>query len=93
MRGCDRRRTGGWASPTKSTGALVAIQAALDAKHQLVVAHEGADIGNDRSQPSTMAKQAQAATDVPELRAIADRGDFKGEEILACEAAGVTPRP
>jgi hypothetical protein len=28
---------------------------------------------------------------VRELTAIADRGDFKGEEILVCEAAGVTP--
>ncbi len=38
-----------------------------------------------------MAKKAQAATGVRELTAIADPGDFKGEEILACEAAGVTP--
>ncbi len=28
---------------------------------------------------------------VRELTAIADRGYFKGEEILACEATGVTP--
>jgi hypothetical protein len=32
-----------------------------------------------------------AATGVRGLTAIADRGYFKGEEILACEAAGVTP--
>jgi hypothetical protein len=38
-----------------------------------------------------MARQAQEATGVRELTAIADRGYFKGEEILACEAAGVTP--
>ena len=37
------------------------------------------------------AKQAQAATGVRALTAIADRGYFKGEEIMACEAAGVTP--
>jgi hypothetical protein len=43
-------------------------------------------IGNDRSQLSRMAKQAQEATSVRELTAIADRGYFKGEEILACEA-------
>ena len=40
---------------------------------------------------SAMAKEAQAATGVRELTAIADRGYFKGEEILACEAAGVMP--
>ena len=38
-----------------------------------------------------MARQAQEATCVNDLTAIADRGYFKGEEILACEAAGVTP--
>jgi hypothetical protein len=54
-------------------------------------AHEVTNIGNDRSQLSTMARQAQQATGVRELTAIADRGYFKGEEILACEATGVTP--
>ena len=38
-----------------------------------------------------MAKEAQAAMGASDLTAIADRGYFKGEEILACEAAGVTP--
>ena len=60
-------------------------------KHHLIVAHEVTNIGNDRSQLATMAKQAQEATGVRELTAIADRGYFKGEEIVACEAAGVTP--
>src|ERR1700730_11145921 len=38
-----------------------------------------------------MARQAQEATGVRALTAIADRGYFKGAEILACEAAGATP--
>src|SRR5271156_619191 len=80
------------ATSGKDTGMVsYNVQAAVDAKHHLIVAHEVTNIGNDRSQLSTMAKQAQAATGVRELRAIADRGYFKGEEILACEAAGVTP--
>ena len=80
------------ATSGKDTGMVgYNVQAAVDAKHHLIVAHEVNNIGNDRSQLSTMAKQAQAATGVRELRAIADRGSFKGEEILACEAAGVTP--
>ena len=40
------------------------VQAAVDAKHHLIVAHEVNNIGNDRSQLSTMAKQVQAATGV-----------------------------
>jgi transposase len=66
------------------------VQGAVDTQHHLIVAHEVTNIGHDRSQPSTMAKQAQAATGVRELTAIADRGSFKGEEILAYETAGVT---
>ena len=80
------------ATTSKDTGLVgYNVQAAVDAQHHLIVAHEVTNIGNDRSQLSTMAKQAQAATGVHELTAIADRGYFKGEEILACEAAGVTP--
>jgi hypothetical protein len=36
-------------------------------------------------------RQAQEPTGVSDLTAIADRDYFKGEEILACEATGVTP--
>jgi hypothetical protein len=67
------------------------VQAVVDAQHHLIVAREVINIGNDRGQLATMAKQAQEATGVRELTAIADRGYFKGEEMLACEAAGVTP--
>jgi arsenate reductase-like glutaredoxin family protein len=80
------------ATSGKGTGVVgYNVQAAVDTQHHLIVAHEVTNIGNDRSQLSAMAKQAQAATGVRELTAIADRGYFKSEEILACEAAGVTP--
>jgi hypothetical protein len=49
------------------------------------------NIGNDRGQSSTIGKAAQAAMGASDLTAIVDRGYFKGEEILACETAGVTP--
>ena len=80
------------ATSGKDTGMVgYNVQAVVDAQHHLIVAHEVTNIGNDRSQLSTMARQAQEATGVSDLTAIADRGYFKGEEILACEAAGVTP--
>ena len=80
------------ATSGKGTGVVgYNVQAAVDTQHHLIVAHEVTNLGNDRSQLSTMAKEAQAATGVRELTAIADRGYFKGEEILACEAAGVMP--
>ena len=72
------------------------VQAAVDAKHHLIVAHDVTNVGSDRGQLSAMAKQAREAMDATDLEAAADRGYFKGEEILACDEAGITvfvPKP
>jgi transposase len=72
------------------------LQAAVDAEHHLIVAHELLNIGSDRAQLSSMAAKAKDAMGVDALDAIADKGYFKGEEIRACEGIGVTafvPRP
>lgn len=66
------------------------VQTAVDAKHHLIVAHEVTNDGVDRDQLSSLAMHARAAMGVEELSAVADRGYFKGEEILACHEAGVT---
>ncbi len=66
------------------------MQTAVDAKHHLIVAHEVTNVGSDRNQLSTMAKLARAAMGIEDLIAIADRGYFKGEEILACQTMGIT---
>ena len=63
------------ATSGKDTGLVgYNVQAVVDAQHHLIVAHEVTNIGNDRNQLSMMAKQAQEATGVCELTAIADRG-------------------
>ena len=67
------------------------VQTAVDAKHHLIVAHEVTNVGNDRGQLSNMASQAKDAMGVDALDVLADRGYFKGEEVLACEPLGVTP--
>ena len=72
------------------------VQTAVDDKHHLIVAHEVTNVGNDRAQLATMAEQARQATGIRDLTVVADRGYFKGEEILACEQAGITtyvPKP
>jgi hypothetical protein len=62
------------ATTGKDTGLVGCnVPAVVDAQHHLIVAHEVTNIGNDRSQLSMMAKQAQEATGVCELTAIADR--------------------
>lgn len=67
------------------------VQAAVDAQHHLIVAHEVTNQGHDRSQLANMTAQAQAATGTKDLRVLAGRGYFSGEEILACEQTGATP--
>jgi transposase len=67
------------------------VQTAVDAKHHLIVAHEVTNVGNDRGQLSNMASQAKDAMGVDALDVLADRGYFKGEEVLACVPLGVTP--
>jgi transposase len=85
------------ATSGKGTGIVgYNVQTSVDSEHHLIVAHEVTNVGNDRSQLSTMAKHARAALGTEELTVVADRGYFKGEEILACQEAGITafvPKP
>jgi transposase len=72
------------------------VQVAVETKHHLIVTHEVTNVGTDRSQLSSVAKQAKATLDLGNLDAVADRGYFSSEEILACENAGITvtlPKP
>ena len=72
------------------------VQVAVETKHHLIIAHEVINEGSDRAQLSPMAKAAKAVLAVEKLDAVADRGYFSGEEILACDNAGVMvtlPKP
>jgi transposase len=72
------------------------VQSAVDTKHHLIVAHEVTNEGSDRAQLSSIARQAKAALGADTLEVVADRGYFSGEEILACDKAGITatlPKP
>src|SRR5262245_27258330 len=66
------------------------VQVAVETKHHLIIAHEVINEGSDRAQLSPMAKAAKAVLAVEKLDAVADRGYFSSEEILACDNAGVT---
>ena len=72
------------------------VQIAVETGHHLIVTHEVTNDGTDRSQLSPVAKEAKATLDVEKLDVVADRGYFNGEEILACEEAGIMvtlPKP
>ena len=72
------------------------VQAAVDTTHHLIVAHEVTNKGTDHAQLSGMGKKTKEVLGVDKLEAVADRGYFGGEEILACDEAGITvtlPKP
>ena len=72
------------------------VQTAVETRHHLIVAHEVSNVGSDRQQLYNMASQARQALGVEALEVVADRGYFKGEEILACEESNITtylPKP
>ena len=54
------------------------------------------NVGPDRGQLSNMDEQARSALNAETIEVVADRGYYAGEEILACEEAGITvylPKP
>jgi hypothetical protein len=66
------------------------VQTAVDLKHHIIVSHEVTNVGHDRTLLAEMAVQAKEAIG-QEITALADRGYFKGEEILRCTQSGVVP--
>ena len=71
------------------------VQVAVDTEHHLIVAHEVTNVGKDR-RILQIRPAAKAALQVEKLEAVADRGYFDGEEILACDQADITvtlPKP
>jgi len=81
----------------KATGVVgYNVQAAVDAKHHLIVAHEVTNVGSDRAQLSPMAQAARDAMGKTTLKAVADRGYYNGLQIKACHDAGIAtilPKP
>lgn len=72
------------------------VQTAVDTKHHLIVAHEVSNNGSDRQQLVNMARQAKTILETEELNVVADRGYYRGEEILDCDKANIKtylPKP
>jgi hypothetical protein len=72
------------------------VQIAVDTEHHLIVTHEVTNDGSDRAQLANIACRAKEVLGVDELEAVADRGYYSSEEILACREAGMVvtlPKP
>ena len=79
-------------SQAKGTGVVgYNVQAAVDARHHLIVTHEVTNVGSDRAQLTKMGTATKVAMGKDRLQAVADRGYFSGPEIKACTEAGITP--
>ena len=80
------------ASQGKGTGIVgYNVQAAVDTQRHLIVAHEVTNVGSDRHQLKRMSEQARDALGSQKLTVLADRGYYSGEEIKACDDAGIVP--
>lgn len=82
------------AMATNMRGASVVgynVQAAVDTEHHIIVAHQVTNIVVDRALLAPMAAKAKDAMQTETLDALADRGYYSGEQLLACETIGVTP--
>jgi hypothetical protein len=72
------------------------VQAAVDAKHHMIVAHEVTNSITDQGQLPAMAKATKEAIGHAKPTVLADRGYFEGYDILECEQAGIetlVPKP
>ena len=71
-------------------------QVAVDSKHKLIVEQEVTNAGSDLGLLAPTATAAKEALEADKIKAVADSDYYKGEDIAACEAAGIeayVPRP
>ena len=69
------------------------VQTAVDAKHHLIVAHEVTNVGHDRTQLASMAKQAREATGTGRAHGRwPTAATSRATEILECDRGWHRPR-
>src|SRR5271155_3490393 len=77
---------------TRGTGIVgYNVQTAVDQNTHMIVAHEVVNEGVDHDLLTPMTEKAQEATGIKDLTVVADRGYYKGEQILECTQAGANP--
>lgn len=67
------------------------VQAAVDAEHHIIAAHEVTNAPHDRGFLSPVTEKSKAAMEADEIEVLADRGYFSGTQIKACEELGAVP--
>ena len=67
-------------------------QVAVDSKHKLIVEQEVTNAGSDLGLLAPTASAAKEVLEAEQIKVVADSGYYKGEDIAACEAAGMSVR-
>ena len=77
---------------SQGAGSMVGynVQAAVDAKHKLIVEAEVTNRASDSGELGSIAIQAQETLEAKDLSAVADKGYYSGREILMCDSVGIT---
>jgi transposase len=68
------------------------VQSVVETKHHLIVAHEVTNHGYDRDALSMMARAAKDVMSSEKIEAVADKGYYSGDEIVAAEASPLRSR-
>src|SRR5262245_15845381 len=66
------------------------VQAAIDSKHKLIVAHDVTNARSDRGQLTNISMQAKEVLGVENLEAIADMGYYDCRDVKRCETESIT---
>ena len=66
------------------------VQAAVDAKHSLIVETHVTNTTSDLNALGIMAIKTQEALEAKNLSVVADKGYYNGKEVLVCDTIGVT---
>ena len=72
------------------------VQAAVDSKHHLIIAHDVITSGSDRDQLVSMSNKARQSLGTEKINVVADRGYYGGEQLLECSNQQIVtyvPRP
>ena len=67
------------------------VQVAVDDQYKLLIIREVTNAVTDVDRLSGIAIQAKETLRVDHVKVVADMGDYHGEEIKACEEAGIKP--
>lgn len=65
-------------------------QVAVDAKHKMIVVQDVTNAGSDLGLLTPTACAAKEVLSVEKIDVVADKGYYKGEDIKACDDAGIS---